>query len=188
MSRKERTLFPDLMQPPINAAISSPSSSSSSSSSFRARDQWFNLALRECPAALENIDFWRQSNLEPMVVDLILVEQSLNWDPMKFSPTGVFFVKNLSWKDQGSGFVNLELEEFGVESTNEKIFERWLAQYESRKSRESWPSSKKSRSSLHTLYKKSIVLLKYLYAMIRLLPAYKLFRDLISFGQSGHTH
>lgn len=158
-------------------AISSPSSSSSSSSSFRTRDKWFNLALRECPAALENIDFWRQSNLDPMVVDVILVERSLNWDPMKFSPKGGF-VKNPSLKDQGPGF-----EEFGPESRNEKIIERWVVQYESRKSRDSGPSSKKSSSSLHTLYKKSIVLLRSLYAMMRLLPAYKLFRDLISSGQ-----
>lgn len=162
--------------------VSSPSSSSSSSSSFRTRDKWFNLALRECPAALENIDFWRQSNLEPMVVDVILVQRSLDWDPMNFSPKGDF-VKDPSLKEQVPNFMNLEHEEFGVESRNEKVIERWVVQYESRKGRDSGPGSKKSSGNLHTLYKKSIVLLRSLYVTIRLLPAYKLFRDLISSGQ-----
>ncbi|KAK8653510.1 hypothetical protein V6N13_127505 [Hibiscus sabdariffa] len=49
---------------------------SSSSSSARQRDKWFNLALRDCPSALENLNLCRQSNLEPVVVDVIL-EQKL---------------------------------------------------------------------------------------------------------------
>ncbi|CAO2831045.1 unnamed protein product [Amaranthus hypochondriacus] len=163
-------------------ALSSPSSSSSSPSSFRTRDKWFNLGLRECPAALENIDFWRQSNLEPMVVDVILVQRSMDWDPSSFSPHRDL-VKNPTSKDQVSNFMNLELEEFGVEPKNEKVIERWVVHYESRTSRDGGQGSKKSSGNLHSLYKKSIVLLRSLYVTIRLLPAYKLFRDLIS---SGH--
>ena len=53
--------------------VLSPSSSSSSSSGIRPCDKWFNLALRECPTALENLDIWRQSNLEPIVIDVILM-------------------------------------------------------------------------------------------------------------------
>ncbi|XP_021728099.1 autophagy-related protein 13b-like [Chenopodium quinoa] len=162
--------------------VSSPSSSSSSSSSFRTRDKWFNLALRECPAALENIDFWRQSNLEPMVVDVILVQR----DFVNFSPQRDF-VKNPTLKDQVSNFMNLEPDEPAVVPRNEKIIERWVVQYESRKSRDGGLGSKKSSGNLHSLYKKSIVLLRSLYVTIRLLPAYKLFRDLISSGQI-HTY
>lgn len=162
--------------------VSSPSSSSSSSSSYRSREKWFNLGLRECPAALENIDFWRQSNLEPMVVDVILVQRPTDWDPVSFSPRSDT-VKNPTLKEQVSNFMNLEPDEFGVEARNEKVIERWVVQYESRKSRDCGPGNKKSSGNLHSLYKKSIVLLRSLYVTIRLLPAYKLFRDLNSTGQ-----
>ncbi|KAK8607035.1 hypothetical protein V6N13_052786 [Hibiscus sabdariffa] len=40
--------------------VSSPSSSSSSSSSVRQGDKWFNLALRDCPSVLENLDLCPQ--------------------------------------------------------------------------------------------------------------------------------
>ncbi|GAB4847717.1 hypothetical protein Ancab_026779 [Ancistrocladus abbreviatus] len=162
---------------------SSPSSSSSSSSSYRPRDKWFNLALQECPAALENIDFWRQSNLEPMVVDVILIQQPrVGCEPVNFS-TKVDNAKNPSLNEQLQNYVNLEQEEFGLEKKNEKIIERWVVQYESRKNRDGGSGSKRSSGNLHTLYKKSILLLRSLYVTVRLLPAYKLFRDLISSSQ-----
>ncbi|GER29623.1 autophagy-related protein 13 [Striga asiatica] len=152
----------------------SPSSSSSSSSSFRPRDKWFNLALRDCPAALENIDFWRQSNLEPMIVDVILVQRPTDWDPLNFSPrTG--HVQNSYGSDN---------DEFWPEGKSEKIIERWVLQYESKKDNKTVGSSsgnkRSSCPSSHALYKKSILMLRSLYATVRLLPAYKLFRDLIS--------
>lgn len=142
--------------------LSSPSSSSSSSSSHRPRDKWFNLALRECPAALENIDFWRQSNLDPMVVDVVLVQRSVNHEPARFSS---------------------KKEDFVSETKTEKVIERWVVQFDNRKSSDSGNSSKRSSGNLHTLYKKSILLLRSLYSTVRLLPAYKLFRELISSGQ-----
>lgn len=164
--------------------ISSPSSSSSSSSSVRARDKWFRLALRDCPAALENIDFWRQSNLEPMVVDVILVQRPLECDPINWTPRRDL-VRNTSLKEQPRNSWGSEQDEFGCVAKNEKIIERWILQYESGKS--SSLGSKRSSSTTHnlhkiqnSLYKKSIVLLRSLYLMVRLLPAYKLFRDLNS--------
>lgn len=164
--------------------ISSLSSSSSSSSSVRTRDKWFNLALRDCPAALENIDFWRESYLEPMVIDIILLQGRSGLDPMSSSPRrGI--VRNLSAKEQFSNIWNSEVDEFGREVKTEKIIERWVVQYENGKSgRDCTSGSKRSTgNSLPTSYKKSILLLRLLYYMIRLLPAYKLFRDLNSTGQ-----
>ncbi|KAE9449773.1 hypothetical protein C3L33_18320, partial [Rhododendron williamsianum] len=164
--------------------ISSLSSSSSSSSSVRTRDKWFNLALRDCPAALENIDFWRESYLEPMVIDIILLQGRSGLDPMSNSPRrGI--VRNLSAKEQFSNIWNSEVDEFGREVKTEKIIERWVVQYENGKSgRDCTSGSKRSTgNSLPTSYKKSILLLRLLYYMIRLLPAYKLFRDLNSTGQ-----
>lgn len=163
--------------------VSSPSSSSSSSSSVRPRDKWFNLALRDCPTALENIDLWRQSNLEPMVVDVILVKQPLGWDPVQCSPR-TDLVRNAFLKDRFLNHLNSDSDEFGCEVKSEKIIERWVVQYENRKSRDSSSGSKRSGcTSSHILYKKSILLLRSLYLTVRLLPAYKLFRELNSSGQ-----
>ncbi|KAG0450093.1 hypothetical protein HPP92_027068 [Vanilla planifolia] len=164
--------------------ISSPSSSSSSSS-FRPRDKWFNLALKDCPAALENFDLWRQSNLEPLVVDVTLNRRKPVRDRVCSSPCS-FLVRNLS----------SDRDEFVRDNRSEKIVERWIVQYDSQGN--SWPvrevqaSKKGSRVASHAtefefMYKKAygriIVLLRSLYAAVRLLPAYKLFRDLNASGQ-----
>lgn len=154
----------------------SPASSPLSSSSGKPRHKWFNLALKDCPAALENFDLWRQSNLEPLVVDVILVKRR-----SKVLPS------NNSWS---SGH-----DEFFSNSKSEKIIERWVVQYESRRSSDipstykSGTSSGSGNSSSHSTeipstykktYKRTIVLLRSLYVMVRLLPAYKVFRDLNS--------
>ncbi|CAI0428349.1 unnamed protein product [Linum tenue] len=149
-------------------ALSSPSSSSSSSSSVRPRDKWFNLALGECPAALENLDLWRQSNFEPVVVDVILVKRGLS--------------RTQSLKESGNAYSSDHEEVFS--GSEEKIIERWIVQYDTRKPREKGSTSRRTSSNvLHTLYKKSILLLRSLYATVRLLPAYKIFRDLNCSGK-----
>lgn len=154
---------------------SSPSSSLSSSSSVMPRDKWFNLALRECPAAL---DLWRQSYLEPMIVDVILVQRPPGrWDPVNYSPKREI-VRNFSSKDQSPFYWNSDQEELGCEGKNEKILERWVVQYEARKSRDTGSGSRRHSNTLQICYKKSILLLRSLYATVRLLPAYKIFRDL----------
>lgn len=162
--------------------LHSPSSSASSSSSTRPRDKWFNLALRDCPAALENIDFWRQSNLEPMVVDVVLVQR--NWDYASSSPR-VALERNVSSKDRFPFIWKSESDEFGSDGNTEKIIERWVVQYESKKGcKETCSGSKRSSSiSSHALYKKSILLLRSLYVTVRLLPGYKIFREINSSGQ-----
>lgn len=167
-------------------AVSSPCSSSSSSSSVRPRDKWFNLALRECPAALENIDLSRQNNLESIIIDVVLVQRPMDWDPvtLSFSPKRVL-PRSSSLKERYPLCCNTtDGEELGVEAKSEKIVERWVVQYESRKIRDSNSGSRRSSStSLHNLYKKSTLLLRSLYATARLLPAYKVFRDLNSSAQ-----
>ncbi|KAF5745154.1 autophagy-related protein 13-like [Tripterygium wilfordii] len=161
-------------------AMSSPSSSSSSSSCVRSRDKWFNLALRERLDVLENLDLCHQSNLEPMVVDVILVQRPLQWDsvsPRRDLPT------NFSTKERSPFSWNSDQEDFGCEAKSEKIIERWIVQYESRKPRDCGSGSRRSSNTLQTLYKKSILLLRSLYVTVRLLPAYKIFRDLNSSSQ-----
>ncbi|KAF2293198.1 hypothetical protein GH714_038991 [Hevea brasiliensis] len=163
-------------------AVSSPSSSSSSSSGVRPRDKWFNLALRECPAALENPDIWRRGNLEPMVVDVILVQRPLDWDPVNCS-LKKDFARNPSSKEHYAFSWNSDQEELRCEAKTEKTIERWVLQYESRRSRDNGTGNRRSSNTLNMLYKKSILLLRSLYATVRLLPAYKIFRDLNSSGQ-----
>ncbi|XP_027341856.1 autophagy-related protein 13b isoform X1 [Abrus precatorius] len=166
-------------------AVSSPCSSSSGSSSVRPRDKRFNLALRECHVALENIDLWRQSNREYMVIDVILVQRPLEWDPVavNFSPKRVI-PRSYSLKSRYPFGWNNDQEELGVVARSEKIVERWVVQYESKKTRDSNSGNRRSSSvALHNLYKKLTLLLRSLYATVRLLPAYKIFRDLNSSGQ-----
>ncbi|KAJ4819407.1 Autophagy-related protein 13 [Rhynchospora pubera] len=117
----------------------SPSSSGGSPSTQPggSRDKWFNLALRECPAALQNSDFWRQSNLEPLVIEILLV-------------------------DRVSG--------------TEKLLERWVVQYETRKHPGTGRKSKRT-------YRGATLLFRSLYLLVRLLPAYTLFREMNSSGR-----
>ncbi|KAK5774276.1 Autophagy-related 13 [Gossypium arboreum] len=162
--------------------VSSPSSSSSSSSSVRPRDKWFNLALRECPSALENLDLCRQSNFEPVVVDVILEQKPLDWGPASFSPTSDI-VRNLSSKNKNSYFWNSDQDESGSEMKCEKIIERWFVHHESRKGRDCNSGNRRSScNNLSALYKKLILMLRSLYVTVRLLPAYNIFRDLNSSG------
>ncbi|XVE83305.1 hypothetical protein DITRI_Ditri16bG0078000 [Diplodiscus trichospermus] len=158
--------------------VSSPSSSSSTSPSVRPRDKWFNLALRECPSALENLDLCRWFNFELVVVDVLLEQKPLDWGPATIYPKRDL-VRNSSSKDKNLFFWNSDQEESGSETKSEKIIERWFLQYESRKCRDCSSGSRRSSSnSLSTLYKKLILLLRSLYVTVRLLPAYKIFRDL----------
>lgn len=161
----------------------SPSSSSSSSSSVRPRDKWFNLALRECPEPLEKLDLWRQSNLEPMVVDVILVKRALDGDLINFSRKPVF-ANSLSSKEAYLNCWSTDQEDLGNQGRSEKIIERWILQYEVRKTKDGGKGGKRSSSNLPSLlYKKSMLLLRSLYVTVRLLPAYKIFRDLNLTGQ-----
>ncbi|CAN6567628.1 unnamed protein product [Malus baccata var. baccata] len=164
--------------------LSSPSSSSSSSSSVRPRDKWFNLALKECPAALENLDlFCSQGHFEPVVVDVIMVQRPLDCDLVKCSPKRDL-TRNSSLKERYPYCWNYEQDEFGCDAKSEKIIERWVVQYENRKIRDTNSGSRRSsNNNLSTLYKKSMLLLRSLYVTVRLLPAYKVYRDLISSGQ-----
>ncbi|CAA7405232.1 unnamed protein product [Spirodela intermedia] len=180
-------------------STSSPSSSSSTSS-VRPRDKWFNLALGDCPAALENMDLWGvgESNFAPLVIDVILVRRPSDLD-QTHRPPGGCLVRNISAKDRYPNCWSLEQDEPGTER-REKIIERWVVQYESRNSggcagmtepssggrgRTTSGSSHSSEMSAaqRKVYKRSIILLRSLYLTVRLLPAYKIFRDLVSTGQ-----
>ncbi|XP_068651257.1 autophagy-related protein 13a-like isoform X2 [Aristolochia californica] len=45
--------------------------------SARKRDKWFNLALGDPPAALENLNFWHRNVADPMIIDVILIHEAV---------------------------------------------------------------------------------------------------------------
>ncbi|XP_021805429.1 autophagy-related protein 13a [Prunus avium] len=125
----------------------------------RKRDKWFNLILGDRPAALENLNFWHRNVMDPMIIDIILVRGG----PSSSS------VDNL--------YVN------SVEGTSvETIIERWVVQYET--PRVVAPQTGDTSASYKKTYKKSIILLRTLYSYMRLLPAYRIFRQLSTSSQT----
>ncbi|XP_030539689.1 autophagy-related protein 13a isoform X2 [Rhodamnia argentea] len=120
----------------------------------RKNDKWFNLVLGDRPAALENLNFWHRNLMDPMIIDVILVDEG----------------SNSSSVDAYSA----------MKASVETVIERWVVHYES-----SRVTPNINDSSLHKkIYKKLIVLLRSLYSQMRLLPAYRIFRQLSSSGQT----
>uniref|UniRef100_A0A7N0TE45 Autophagy-related protein 13 N-terminal domain-containing protein n=1 Tax=Kalanchoe fedtschenkoi TaxID=63787 RepID=A0A7N0TE45_KALFE len=125
------------------------------SSQVSKMDKWFSLALRDCPLALQNtsVRYTRQ-----MVVDLVLLHPPP--DPNAI-PSGRNCGGNRwCWDMRG-----------------EKVIERWLMLYEGHKGGYS-ARGLRSSSRSQIFYKKCVLMLRSLYLMVKLLPAYKLFRNL----------
>lgn len=135
------------------------SSLSSSGSRAKKSDKWFSLTLGDRPATLENLRFWHRSLMDPMVIDIIGIHRG----------EGSQSIDNLC-----GGL----LEGMPVET----VIERWVVQYESPKV----PSAQKGDfSSLYKkMYKKLIILLRSVHTMMRLLPAYRIFKHLSLASQS----
>ncbi|KAL3653774.1 hypothetical protein CASFOL_003455 [Castilleja foliolosa] len=112
---------------------------SSRGGEIKKSDKWFNLALGDRPAAMDSLSFWNRTLMEPMIIDIILVQES---------PASDTFT--------------------------ETVVERWVVQYDSQRATASPQTT--SDSSYKKTYKKSIILLRSVYSMLRLLPAYKAFR------------
>ncbi|GLT29701.1 hypothetical protein SLA2020_045480 [Shorea laevis] len=136
------------------------SAESSSVSRVKKSDRWFNLVLGDRPAALENLNFWHRNILDPMIIDIILVHQG----------SCSASVDNL-YAASAAG------------PTTETVIERWVVQYES--PRVVGSQSGESSAYYKKTYKKSIILLRSLYSQMRLLPAYRIFRQL---STSSQTH
>jgi autophagy-related protein 13 len=120
----------------------------SSASRARKSERWFNVALGDRPAALDNVNFWHRSPMDPMIIDVILVHEGSK-------STGEY---------------------------NETVIERWVVQYEY--PRVVAAQTGESSASYKKTYKKSIILLRALYSQMRLLPAYRIFRQLSTSSQT----
>ncbi|XP_052172244.1 autophagy-related protein 13a isoform X2 [Diospyros lotus] len=119
-------------------------------------DKWFSLVLGDRPAALDNLNFWHRNLVEPMIIDILLVQEVLGGSSEN-APSAL-----------------------GLGDCVETVIERWVVQYEY--ARTAFPLVGES-SSYKKTYKKSIILLRSLYSMMRLLPAYKAFRKICSSSQ-----
>ncbi|CAI9087024.1 OLC1v1020983C3 [Oldenlandia corymbosa var. corymbosa] len=134
---------------------------------LKKSDKWFNLALGDRPAVLDNLNFWHRNLMEPMIIDIILVQDkpcSSSSESGSRTPTST------------SGLGN---------TLAETVIERWIVQYEHLRTVPMAMSPQSTGDvSYKKLYKKSIILLRCLYSMMRLLPAYKAFRKLSSSSQT----
>ncbi|KAK4786623.1 hypothetical protein SAY86_010456 [Trapa natans] len=129
-------------------------------SRVRKSDRWFNLLLGDRPSVLDNLNFWHRNLTDPMIVDVILVHEVSN-------SSSVDNLYGNSAASRGGGSV-------------ETVIERWTVHYESPQIS---PQANDSLSHKKA-YKKLIVLLRALYSQMRLLPAYRIFRQLHSATQS----
>lgn len=120
-------------------------------------DKWFNLVLGDRPVALDNLNFWHRNLMEPIIIDIILVKEIPD-----------------------SSSVHYLYDSSGLGTFSETITERWVVQYEHLRTM----APQISDASYKKVYKKSIILLRSLYSMMRLLPAYKAFRKLSSSTQT----
>ncbi|KAK2972821.1 hypothetical protein RJ640_028349 [Escallonia rubra] len=112
-------------------------------------DKWFSLALGDRPSALENLNFWHRNLMEPMVIDIILVQETQSDQDMYVSS--------------------------GLGTVVETLIERWVVQCESGSPMGFHGDSSASHKKT---YKKLIILLRSLYSTMRLLPAHRAFRKL----------
>lgn len=127
-------------------------------SRVRKSDRWFNLVLGNRPGVLDNLNFWHRNLTDPMIIDIILVHEGSNSSS----------VDDLYGNSASSG------------RSVETVIERWTVHYESPRIS---PQANDSLSQKKA-YKKLIVLLRTLYSQMRLLPAYRIFRQLSSSTQS----
>ncbi|KAL4187163.1 hypothetical protein AMTRI_Chr09g17530 [Amborella trichopoda] len=180
--------------------------SSSSVSRVRKKDKWFMLAIGECSAASEILNVWHKNAMDPLVIDVVLVQEDSSKaqgsDKEIGSPMKLHAFSDTFTSAQSTSYWNVGEEHFNSSSkeTSVKVLERWVMQYESLKSSTRDHLSSKGRGSLgfgetvsHSsddptastrMYKRLILLLRSLYVTSRLLPAYKLFRKLNSSNQS----
>ncbi|KAJ6976410.1 autophagy-related protein 13a [Populus alba] len=132
----------------------------SSTSRVKKSDKWFNLVLGDRPAALDNLNFWHRNLTDPMIIDVLLVRQPST--------------------------PSTSMDNLYAGTSVETVIERWVVQYESL--RVMPPQTGENSASYKKTYKKSIILLRSLYSHMRLLPAYRVFRQLSSSSQTYNFH
>ncbi|XP_077248291.1 autophagy-related protein 13 [Tasmannia lanceolata] len=136
-----------------------PHNNQTSISRARKNDKWFNLVLGDRPAALENLNFWQRNVMHPMIIDVILIHE-------------------------GPSFNSSDLDDLYTPSRGmmETVIERWVVQYKSLRTPIS--QSAEGPASYKKMYKKLLIVLRSLYSTLRLLPAFRIYRQLTSSTQT----
>ncbi|XP_022722552.1 autophagy-related protein 13a isoform X2 [Durio zibethinus] len=130
-------------------------------SRVRKTDKWFNLVLGHRPAALENLNFSLRNLLDPVIIDIILVQHG----------------------SSSSSVDNICTPSAAAAGFTETVIERWVVQYDCPRV-VATPSGADTSGLYKKTYRKSIILLRSVYAQMRLLPAYRIFRQLSSLSQT----
>ncbi|GAB2293901.1 hypothetical protein Dimus_028113 [Dionaea muscipula] len=132
----------------------------SASSRLKKSEKWFNLALGDRPASLENLHILHRNLMDPTVIDVIVVR------------------RGQAGSSRDDLYGGEPLKGIAVET----VIERWVIQYENMRV---LPAQNSDASVLYKkMYKKAIILLRSLQSMTKLLPAYRIFRHLSSANQS----
>lgn len=123
-----------------------------------SNDKWFNLLLvRDIPTEL--IQTTDVSSSVKLMVDLVLLHRPRRNNGngyLAFTPS---YGSSCGWDGKGG-----------------RVIERWVMMFEGNKGRDTGRLKTASRSK--TFYKKCLLMLRSLCLVVKLLPAYKLFRDL----------
>ncbi|XP_010541521.1 PREDICTED: autophagy-related protein 13a isoform X2 [Tarenaya hassleriana] len=128
-----------------------------SAANVKKSDKWFNLVMGDRPAALEKLHSWHRNIMDSMIIDIILVHPA--------SSNNLDNNENYTASSSSS-------------SSSETVIERWVVQYENPLIMS--PQSAEPSLPYQKVYKKSILLLRSLYSQTRLLPAYRVSRQLSS--------
>ncbi|GAQ80215.1 hypothetical protein KFL_000490050 [Klebsormidium nitens] len=176
----------------LGSRIPSVSRLSGSASSVRnSSNRWFNLELDTSEAISDLAEPWRRGAAEPMIVDVLLQQPGAHGWSEPPSPTGRGSSPSSSY-GRGS-----PMSDEGPRSPSgtSTLLERWVIHYERRRRSSSsdglegladaaddtsgpgllaFPGS--HNIEVPVVYKRTVILLRSLYAMTRLLPAHRLYR------------
>ncbi|KAJ7520677.1 hypothetical protein O6H91_19G016900 [Diphasiastrum complanatum] len=200
--------IPNLIVQRQGGAITSPSSSSSLSG-LKPRQKWFNLVLSDCPTALQVAEPWRTNISKPMVIDVLLLQTRARRAEVHGAsgvPRGTVLMQTHSTGHDASiaeGPTDSASSE--EESVVKTILERWIIWFDTQKKSNTFDTSDKKTEGLNvhspmsggwetttvrvalelpSVYKKTVILLRYLYSIMRALPTHHLFRLANSYSES----
>eukprot|EP01018_Ginkgo_biloba_P032887 Gb_28862 [translate_table: standard] len=141
------------------------SSSSSSSSKGGMGGRQFNLALKDCPVPVDGPEVCNVDGFRSIVLDVLLVQ-------LKHQQTGT---------DESSVLKHGKLDMMRRSVTSQQedcktVLERWVLQYLNCDEEQSVGKQTSGAGDVAVLYKSTMIMLRSLYCMTRLLPAYGLFQ------------
>lgn len=127
------------------------------------RDCRFNLALGDCPAAVSALEVCNTNGFRSIVLDVLLV-QSKQQQTVDQSDFKLGKIDKL-WRT-----VTPQQED------RKSVMERWILQYLSRDDGQNAGSHTSGTEEVPVVYKSIMILLRSLFCMSRVLPAYRLFQ------------